>query len=144
MISLASAIPTRVFIDHDHTADDEVCFSLSLQIFGVEDVVFACDIATTECNYPRVTHYGANDFKVPDDLRESLALGLYRFLRRYLRDTTCGTVTAVDWMQPDLRPWLERTFYHRDASRLARLLEAKVDPKVVVPVIRPVIATRHD
>jgi hypothetical protein len=121
-----------------------VCFFLSLKIFGIKDVVFACDIATTERKDPWVTQYGANSFKVPDDLRESLALGLYRSLCRYLMDNTFGTVTAVDWIQPDLRPWLERNFCPHNASRLARLLETKVDPKVVVPVIRPVVETRHD
>jgi hypothetical protein len=91
-----------------------------------------------------VTHYGIDNFGLPTDLREKLALELYRFLRRYLLDPICGTVTAVEWAQPDLRPWLKHAFYSGDERRLARLLETKVDPAVEVPFIRPIISTRHD
>jgi hypothetical protein len=127
-----------------HNDDDNISFFLSLNIFGVQDAAFACDVTTERHDHPRVAHYGVDNFGLPPDLREKLALELYRFLRRYLLDSICGTVTAVDWSQPDLRPWLKHAFYRGDERCLARLLEAKVDPAVEVPFVRPIISTRHD
>ena len=102
---MGASIPVAVFIERlKHADDDTVSFFLSLNIFGVEDAAFGCDVATEWYDHPRVTHYGIDNFGLPADLREKLALGLYRFLRHYLLDSLCGTVTAVEWTQPDLRP----------------------------------------
>ena len=139
------SLPVTVFIERlKHADDDTMSFFLSLHIFGVQDAAFGCDVATEAYDKPWVTHYGIDNFGLSADLREKLALELYRFLRRYRLDPICGAVTAVEWTQPDLRPWLKHRFYSGDERRLARLLGAKVDPAVEVPFVRPIISTRHD
>jgi hypothetical protein len=130
-------LPVRVDLQREPANPDQ--FTLMLFLIGTDDL-FWVEIADT--SEPQITKVHLDSFELREDFRTLLAEGLYRHMRQLLDDPQPGE--SVQWLEPDLRPWLRQAFYGGDATRLARFLGRKTNPRTQVLINQTMINRRPE
>jgi hypothetical protein len=136
---MSDTLPLPVRVDLQRDPVDPNLFTLTLCLIGADDLLW---VEVADSGRPQITRVHFDSFELRDDFRILLVEGLYRHLSQLLDDPQPGE--SIQWLEPDLRPWLRQSYYGADASRLARFLGRRANPRTHVLINKTMIHRRPE